>query len=78
MKRKNSTFIHNLAIVLTFAALLGIFTGISIGLMVVGILLATQAFFSIGWWASLLIMFALTVIYATALSIGIETLRGKK
>jgi hypothetical protein len=54
---------------------MGIFAAIAIALMVCGILWAFQLFFSVGWWATLIVFIALLVAYVTALSFGLELLR---
>lgn len=75
MGSQNSTLIHRIAVILVFSAFMGIFAGIAIMLMFCGILWAFQLFFTVGWWATLLVFIALLVVYITALSFGLELLR---
>lgn len=75
MGRKNNTLIHTIGVILVFSTFMAIFAGIAIALMVVGIFWAFQLFFTVGWWATLLVYIALLAAYATALSFGLELLR---
>ena len=77
MGSRNSTFIHKVGVILVFSAFMAIFAGIAIALMVVGIFWAFQLFFTVGWWATLLVFIALLAAYATALSFGLELLERK-
>lgn len=78
MKRKNNTFRHVIACALVFVLFSFIFAGLGMALFVVGIYWAFTVFFSVGWWASLLIIFGVLAIYATALSFALEMIRGEE
>lgn len=78
MGSKNNTLIHAIGVILVFSTFMAIFAGIAIALMVVGIFWAFQLFFSIGWWATLLVFIALLAAYATALSFGLALLERKE
>lgn len=74
MGSKSSTLIHAIGVILVFGTFMAIFAGIAIALMVVGIFWAFQLFFTVGWWATLLVFIALLAAYATALSFGLALL----
>lgn len=78
MGSKTSTLIHAIGVILVFSTFMAIFAGIAIALMVVGIFWAFQLFFSVGWWATLLVFIALLAAYATALSFGLALLERKE
>lgn len=78
MQRKNNTLWRTLGIALAFVAFLMIFGALGVAMLIVGIYWAFQVFFSVGWWASLLIMFGLLAVYVTALSFALELIRGEE
>lgn len=75
MQRKNNTFMRKCGTVIVFAAFMGIFAGIAVLLMFVGIYWAFQLFFSATWWVGLLVFGALLVAYIMALRFGLKLLR---
>lgn len=75
MERKNRTLLHAIGVVIVFATMLAIFTGISITLMIVGIYWTFQLFFSVAWWAGIVAYAALLVAYCAALRFGLKLLR---
>lgn len=78
MNRKNNTFKHVIVCALVFVLFGLIFAGLGVALLIVGIYWAFTVFFSVGWWASLLIIFGVLAIYATALSFALEMIRGEE
>lgn len=72
MKPQNRTLIHALATIVVFGTFLAIFAGVSVALMIVGILWAFQLLFTVGWWATLAAFIVLLVMYVTVLSFGLE------
>lgn len=76
MERKNNTFKHVVACALVFSIFVCIFGAIGAALLIASIYWAFEVFFSVGWWAALLIIFGVLVIYVTALSFALELLRG--
>lgn len=78
MKPQNRTLLHAAATIIVFGTCLALFTGISIGLMIVGILWAFQLFFSVGWWAGLATFAVMLALYATILSFGLELMERKE
>lgn len=77
MKRKNNTIIHTIAVAATFVAFLGLFATVSIALTVCGIYWAFQLYFTVGWWAGLLVIIAVLAVYAASLSIALEFIERK-
>lgn len=77
MNRKNNTLLHTIAIAATFVAFLGLFATISIALTIIGIYWAFQLFFSVGWWAGLLVTLVVLAVYAASLSIALEYIERK-
>lgn len=78
MQRKNNTIWRIIGMCVAFVAFMGIFGALGVAMLVVGIYWAFQVFFSVGWWASLLIMFGLLAVYVTALSFALELIRGEE
>ena len=70
MNQKNKTVLRTIGIALVFVGFLAFFTVLAIGLMVVGIWLGVTWLFSLGIWATVLVIIAVLAIYAAALSIG--------
>jgi hypothetical protein len=66
-----------LAIVLIFVFFMAFFGTLALTLVVVGIYWAFQLFFSVGWWAALLVMVGVLAIYAAALSVALEFIERK-
>lgn len=77
MNHKNNTFRHVILCALVFVLFACIFSGLGLALLVIGIYWAFQVFFSVGWWASLLIIFGVLVVYVTALSFALELIKGE-
>lgn len=74
---KSKTIMGALAIVLVFVTFLALFSTLALTLVVIGIYWAFQLFFSVGWWAALLVMVGVLAIYAAALSIALEFIERK-
>lgn len=72
MKPQTRTLIHAAATIVVFGTCLAIFAGVSVALMIVGILWAFQLLFTVGWWATLAAFIVLLVMYVTVLSFGLE------
>lgn len=77
MQSKKHTLWHTMGIVLAFVSFLMIFGALGVAMLIIGIYWAFQVFFTVGWWASLLIMLGLLVVYVTALSFALELIRGE-
>lgn len=77
MKPQNRTLKHVVVCALVFSTFVCIFSAIGMAIMLVGIYWAFQVFFTVDWWASLLVIFGLLVAYITALSFALELLRGE-
>lgn len=72
MKPQTRTLIHAAATIIVFSTCLALFAGVSVALMIVGILWAFQLLFTVGWWATLAAFIVLLVMYVTVLSFGLE------
>ena len=77
MQQKNNTIWRIIGLCVAFVAFMGIFGAIGGAMLIVGIYWAFELFFSVGWWASLIVMLCLLALYATALSFALELLRGE-
>ena len=77
MMPKNNTIIKTIATALIFVGFVGFFTVLAIGLMVVGIYVGFTWLFQYGIGATVIVIIAVLVIYATALSIGVAMLERK-
>ena len=75
MENKKSTLIEFAATVIIFLALLGLLGALAVAIMVVGIYWAFEIVFSVGWWASLLVMVGVAAVYLVALFGGCKLLK---
>lgn len=70
MQTKTNTFIHYAATFIIIVAFVGVLCALAAAIMMVGIFWAFEILFSIGWWASLLVMLSVAGIYIAALFAG--------
>jgi uncharacterized protein (DUF983 family) len=68
---------QTIGVALIFVAFLSFFTVLAIGLMIVGIFIGFTWLFQYGWWATMLVILAVLVIYGAALSIGCSFIERK-
>lgn len=78
MQTKSDTLIHYAATFIIALAFMGMLGALAVGLMVVGIYWAFEIIFSVGWWASLLVMVAVAGLYLAALFGGCKLLNKGK
>lgn len=79
MGRRNNTLMQSVGAFVIFIATLGMCGALAVALFIVGVYWAFEVVFSVGWWASLLIMLAVAALYLVALFGGIKLLgKGKK
>jgi hypothetical protein len=70
MNSNIKTILRIAGIALVFIGFLAFFTVLAIGLMIVGIYVGVTWLFSLGIWATVLVIIAVLAIYAAALSVG--------
>lgn len=77
MNQKNNTVKEKVALAVVFIVSLCVFAVLSISITMVGIYFAYQLFFSVGWWAGLLVIIGVLAIFAASVSVALEVIERK-
>lgn len=77
MNRKYKTIINAISFAAVFVLFLALFSTLALLVSGIGVFYAFQLYFSVGWWASALVIVGVLVIYVTALSIALEYIERK-
>lgn len=77
MNQKSNTVKEKVALAVVFIVSLCVFAVLSISITMVGIYFAYQLFFSVGWWAGLLVIIGVLAIFAASVSVALEVIERK-
>lgn len=77
MNQKSNTVKEKIALAVVFIISLCVFAVVSIAITMVGIYFAYQLFFSVGWWAGVLVIIGVLAIFAASVSVALEVIERK-
>jgi hypothetical protein len=77
MNKQGSTIKQKLALATVFLVSLAVFAVISITITMFGIYMAYQLFFSVGWWAGVLVIIGVLVVFAASVAFVLEYIERK-
>jgi hypothetical protein len=77
MNQKSKTIMNAISVAAVFVLFLALFSTLALLVSGIGVFYAFQLFFSVGWWASALVIVGVLLVYVTALAIALEYIERK-